>query len=169
MNMSHHDEKKNDITQLVEKIKDVRIAMMTTVGEGGALESRPMATQETGKDGILWFFTYADTPKVEEVEQDKQVNLSYAKPDANLFVSVSGTAQLVRDQKKVKELWKPILKAWFPNGEDDPRLALLKVEVDHAEYWDAPSGKMGGLFAALKGLSSKGEDFGGTDVKLNMR
>jgi general stress protein 26 len=166
--MSHQDEKKNDITQLVEKIKDVRIAMMTTIGENGSLESRPMATQEIGKDGILWFFTYADAPKVGEVEQHQQVNISYAKPDANLFVSVAGTAELVRDQKKIKELWKPLLKAWFPGGEDDPRLALLKVQVDHAEYWDAPSGKMGGLFASLKGHASEGKDFAGNDVKLNM-
>ncbi len=166
--MSHEDTKKNDITQLVEKIKDIRIAMLTTVEADGSLNSRPMATQDVQDDGDLWFFTYADAPKVGEVERDQQVNISYAKPDANLFVSVSGSAELVRDQKKIKSLWKPLMKAWFPKGEDDPELALLRVHVDHAEYWDAPSGKMGGLFAALKGLSTNSKDPGGVDVKLTM-
>jgi len=166
--MAHHDTKKNDIELLLEKIKDIHVAMMSTVAADGSLNSRPMATQEAGKDGDLWFFTYENAPKVGEVEQDQQVNISYTKPDANLFVSVSGRAELVKDRKKIKSLWKPLMKAWFPNGEDDPALALLKVHVDHAEYWDAPSGKMGGLFAILKGQSNNTKDSGGTDVRLHM-
>jgi general stress protein 26 len=166
--MAHHATKKNDIELLLEKIKDIPIAMMSTVAADGSLNSRPMATQETAKDGDLWFFTYDNAPKVGEVEQDQQVNISYTKSDAHLFVSVSGKAELVKDRKKIKSLWKPLMKAWFPNGEDDPQLALLRVHVDHAEYWDAPSGKTGGLFAALKGQSNNTKDASGTDVRLHM-
>lgn len=167
----HDDDKKTDRQLLSEKIKDIRIAMMTTAESDGTLHSRPMATQDFKAlefDGDLWFFTHASAPKVDEVQQHQQVSLSYAKPDANLFVTVSGTAQLVRDREKIKQIWKPFYKAWFPNGEDDPDLALLKVNVESAEYWDAPAGKVGLFANIIKGIASNTQEPVGQDVKLDM-
>jgi general stress protein 26 len=163
--MSHH-ETNNDVKLLGEKIKGIRIAMMTTLEDDGTLRSRPMATQDMEFDGDLWFFTYASAPKVGDVEQHRQVNISYVKPDDERYVSVSGTAQLVHDRKKMKDLWKPFLKAWFPNGLDDPEIALLKITVTEAEYWDAPSSKMVRL---AKSLAGGQQDTGGVDVKLDMK
>jgi len=71
-----------------------------------------------------------------------------AEPKHERYVSVSGRARLVRDPAKAKELWSPLLKAWFPGGLDDPRLALLRIGVDHAEYWDAKGNQMM-VFASL--------------------
>lgn len=159
----------NDVKALADKIKGIRVAMMTTEEPDHTLHSRPMATQDMEADGDLWFFTKADAPKVSEVQQHNQVNINYAKPDDNLYVSVSGTAELVRDQNKMKELWKPFLKAWFPEGLNDPDMALLKVNVQKAEYWDAPSGKMGLLYAVAKGLATGAKDSGGEDRKLDIK
>ena len=143
-----------DTKKLGELIKDVKIAMLTTAESDGTLRSRPMATQKEEFEGTLWFFTRASSPKVEEVEQRHQVNLSYAAPDSNTYVSVSGTAALVRDPAKAKQLWNPILKAWFPQGLEDPDLALLHVEVDKAEYWDSPSSAMVHLVAFVKAIAT---------------
>ncbi|HLG77824.1 MAG TPA: pyridoxamine 5'-phosphate oxidase family protein [Ktedonobacteraceae bacterium] len=167
--MSQHTENPSDTKLLNDKIKGVRVAMMTTIEVDSSLRSRPMETIERDFDGDLWFFTLASTPKVEDVRQYEQVNLSYSKPDDNLFVSVSGTAQLVRDRHKIKELWKPMLKAWFPGGEDDPDLALLKITVSSAEYWDAPSGRMGALYSAIKSLATGAKDPGGEHKKLDLQ
>ncbi len=93
-------------------------------------------------------------PKVDEVQNEQRVNLSYANPDDSRYVSVSGTARLIRDQRKAKELWNPLYKAWFPQGPGDPNLALLKVSFEKAEYWDAPSGKMVQAFAFAKALAT---------------
>ena len=125
---------------LWDKIKDVRIAMMVTDEGDGVLRSRPMYTQQPEFDGDLWFFTRDDSAKTDEVAKDKQVNLSYASEKKDLYVSVSGTAQVVHDRAKAEELWSPPLKAWFPDGLDDPHLALLRVRATQAEYWDAPNG-----------------------------
>jgi general stress protein 26 len=153
--MSHQHETTTDaLEQLREKIDGIRIAMLTTVEEDGSLHSRPMATQETESDGDLWFFTAAGSPKTGEIRRDHRVNLSYADPDDQRYVSVSGTARVVRDPAKAKELWNPLLKAWFPKGLDDPELALLRVEVEKAEFWDAPSGKMVQLAGFLKALAT---------------
>jgi len=159
----------SDVKLLGEKIKGIHVAMLTTVEPDGTLRSRPMVTQDTEFDGDLWFFTQASTPKAQDVQRHQQVNLSYTKPDDNLFISVSGTAQLVRDQKKMKDLWKPYLKAWFPKGLEDPDLALLQVTAHHAEFWDAPSGAMGRIYSAVKGLATGGKDMGGENEKLDIK
>jgi general stress protein 26 len=135
-------------------IEDIKFAMLTTVHEGGALHSRPMATQQQEFDGDLWFFTKADSEKVKDSQRDQHVNVSYANPDDQRYISVSGTAQLVRDRNKIEELWNPIYKAWFPKGLEDPEIVLLKVSVDGAEYWDTPSGKMVQLIGYVKSIAT---------------
>jgi general stress protein 26 len=165
--MASNESNMDNTKLLAEKIKGVRIAMMTTVEPDGTLHSRPMATQDIEFDGNLWFFTQASAPKVGEVEQHRQVNISYSKPEDNLFVSVSGTAELVREQQKIHELWRPFYKAWFPDGPENPDLALLKVSVESAEYWDAPSGKMGLLYSIAKGIATGGKNPEGENRKLD--
>lgn len=149
-----HQEETTALEQLREKIKGIRIAMLTTIDKDGSLRSRPMATQEAESDGELWFFTAAGSAKAGEVEHDQRVNVSYADPDDQRYVSVSGTARIVRDQAKARELWNPLLKAWFPKGLDDPELALLRVQVEKAEYWDSPSSKMVQLIGLLKAVTT---------------
>jgi general stress protein 26 len=161
---------KTDIEKIRDLIKDIRFAMLTTIDTDGSLRSRPMATQETEFDGDLWFFTPAGSPKVDEVERDERVNVSYAAPDDNRYVSISGTAQLVRDRAKMKELWNPVLKAWFPEGLGDPDLALLRVRVEKAEYWDSPSSKMVQLAGFVKAIATgKRADDIGENEKIDLK
>ncbi len=131
----HHTTNQEAIEKLRQLIHDIDIAMLTTVDDDGTLRSRPMGTQRAEFDGDLWFLTRVDTAKVDEIQRERQVNVSYAKPDKNRYVSVSGTAVLIDDKAKIDEFWDPIYKAFFPEGKDDPRLRLLKVQVTKAEYW----------------------------------
>ncbi len=131
---------KDSVKQLAALIKDIRMAMLTTTSTTGSLHSRPMATQETEFDGQLWFFTAAHSGKVFELKKDQHVNLSYAAPDKQRYVSDTGKGNIVRDADKMRELWSPGLRAWFPKGLDDPELALLRIDVDQAEYWESPNG-----------------------------
>jgi general stress protein 26 len=128
------------IKKLGEKLKGIRFVMLTSVDDDGTLRSRPMATLDVDFDGTLWFFTYADSAKVEDISRHQQVSLAYARPGDNDWVSVSGTARLVRDAIIMQHLWKPSLSAWFPKGLHDPNLALLEITVSKAEYWDGPTG-----------------------------
>jgi general stress protein 26 len=157
------------IQRIAEKIKDIRLAMFTTQEADGVLRSRPMATQRTDFDGTLWFFTLADAPKVSEVQHNQQVNVTYAKPDGQLSISISGAARLVRDQQRIHALWHPDLVAWFPNGEHDPNLALLEVTASEAEYWDAPTGPMVRLVGLAKSLiTGEPTDQTGTNEHINL-
>ena len=122
--------------ELWERIEDVRTAMLTTVEPEGSLRSRPMWTQGDEFEGSLWFFTSDEAPLVEELRRNPNVVLSYGAPDKDLYLSVSGRGELVRDKAKTKELWSVYAQAWFPEGEDDPHLALLRVDVERAQYWE---------------------------------
>jgi general stress protein 26 len=123
------------LRELWSLIKDVRIAMLTTVGTDGRLHSRPMATQQVEPEDVLWFFSAKDSPKVEELTENQHVELTYADPGRNLYVAASGRAQVVDDRVKMRELWNTAVQAWFPDGPDDPHLCLLRVDLDEAEYW----------------------------------
>jgi general stress protein 26 len=143
-----------NIDKVGKLIKGIKVAMLTTACPDGSLRSRPMATLDRPFDGTLWFFTQADAPKVEEVRRHEQVNVSYASPEEQNYVSVSGRASVVPGRDRVKEFWSPVLRAWFPDGPDDPQLALLRVEVDRAEYWDAPSSTWVHLSGFVKALAT---------------
>lgn len=137
--------------KLTALIKDIGTAMLTTVAPDGGLRSRPMATQGRGlENGEVWFFTGDNSGKVSEIEAEHEVNLAYAEPKEQRYVSLSGSARVLRDPERAKKLWSPEVKAWFPGGPEDPHLALLRVRVHTAEYWDAPSGKMASLLALAK-------------------
>ncbi len=154
------------IDKLRELIKDIDFAMLTTVDTDGGLRSRPMSTQQTEFDGDLWFFTAIDTAKAHEVVRDNRVNVSYARPDDHIYVSVSGAGVLVNDRAKMEELWSPVYKAYFPDGLEDPNLRLLKVEVQKAEYWES-HGLIPTVIGFVKGLAGQEADLGENE-KLNL-
>jgi general stress protein 26 len=157
------------VRKLGEMIEGIEYAMLTTVEEDGTLRSRPMATQQVTFDGDLWFFTHASDPKVDEVEREHNVCVAYASPEQQRYVSVSGKARLVRDREKARELWNPAYKAWFPKGLDDPDLALLKVTVEKAEYWDSSQSAFVHMAGFIKAIAT-GESYQpGDNEKLNLK
>lgn len=156
------------IRKLGEMIKEIEFAMLTTVDEDGSLRSRPMATQRAEFDGNLYFFTHASAPKVDEIEREHHVNLSYAKPEDQRYVSISGRAQVIRDRQKIEELWTPELRAWFPEGKDDPDIALLKVTVEKAEYWDSTSSTMAHILGFAKAVATGTTYQPGENEEINL-
>ena len=149
------------VAKIAKLIKGVRIAMLTTIEEEGHLHSRPMALQEAPFDGDIWFFTGKTSPKVHQIEDHPRVNVAFSDPEHQIYVSLSGRASLVLDKAKNIELWNPSLNAWFPGGLEDPDLALLKIHVDGAEYWDSPSTVVAHLAGFVKSkLSGEQADVG---------
>ncbi|NML64465.1 pyridoxamine 5'-phosphate oxidase family protein [Hymenobacter sp. RP-2-7] len=158
--MSDHTPVTHDLDKLFEKIKDVRIAMLTTFNEQHQLHSRPMGTIKPEADGSLLFLTDKESAKVFEVKKDSQVNLSYGDPGSNTYASVTGRASTYRDQAKIDELWNESFKAWFPKGKDDPSITILKVTIDQAEYWDTPSSLLSVAYGYVRSVltGKKSED-----------
>lgn len=152
--MDVQQQRSEELQKVAELVEEIKFAMLTTEDADGALRSRPMATAQMDSNGDLWFFTGLSSPKVEECEHHREVNLSYMRIDKQDYLSVSGAAQVVRDKEKMAQLWTPWIKPWFPQGVDDPDLALLKVAVTHAEYWDAPGSAARRLYGLAKGIAT---------------
>lgn len=167
--MTEPKTREEQIQKLRDMVKAIDIAMLTTVDEDGSLHSRPMSCNgEIEPSGDIWFFTYASSHKVMEVEQQQQVNVSFADPHKQRYVSMSGSAQLVRDHQKLAELWQPQLKAWFPKELNEPDIALLKVKVEKAEYWDAPSSFVAHAISLLKAVTTGESANVAENEKLNL-
>lgn len=133
-------------------IKDMRFGMFTHRNAEGLLHAHPLTTQNKALDegALLYFFVPRDGEIAQRIAQDPQVNVSYADPGKDCYVSVSGEARIHEDQAKKEELFNALAKAWFPGGAADPNLALLVVHVAHAEYWDVHESQMVQLFRMAK-------------------
>lgn len=150
----------NSIEKLREMLEDIDFTMMTTISNG-KLQSRPMSTQEMDDGGCLWFFSRDNTHKADEIASDNRVNCAYSDKGDNRYVSVFGRASIVKDRKKMEELWNPVHKAWFPDGLDDPNICLIRVDVEEAEYWDASSSTLVQLAGFVKAIvTGKEADYG---------
>ena len=97
-----------------------------------------------------------------------KVNTSCANPDDHKYVSISGSAHLVTYREKIKELWQPVFKAWFPEGSDQPDVALLKVKIEKAEYWDSPSSTIAQMFSFVSAVVTGKEADLGENRKFNL-
>jgi general stress protein 26 len=138
-----------------ELIKDIRYAMFTTRQADGTLRSRPMTTQTDpddpdGAQGCLWFFGSLSGEVVADLQSDPVVNIGYADPGRDSYVSVAGKASVVDDSARKKRLWNKFTEAWFPGGPEDPDVALLRVQIEQAEYWNVKESKATQLFKMAK-------------------
>ncbi|RYZ99320.1 MAG: general stress protein, partial [Moraxellaceae bacterium] len=104
----------NSVEGLRSEIESIRFCMFTTVGENSSLSSRPMTRQALEDDATLWFFTSDNCELATDITARPDVNVSFAEPSDGVYVSVTGDAVLVKDREKFKQLWNPMVAAWYP-------------------------------------------------------
>ena len=125
-------------------IRDIKFAMLTHRHSDGELHSAPLTTQNKASDEgqTLYFFISRKGELAQCLAKDSNVNVAYAHPGDDRYVSVSGQGTVVEDQTKKDDLFTALSKAWFPDGASDPDLGLLQVTIGHAEYWNVKESKM---------------------------
>jgi general stress protein 26 len=116
--------------------------MFTTVTADGGLRSRPMVAAENAFDGMLWFFTRTSSAVAQEVAGNSMVNVTYVSAPEDRFVSVSGSASVVRDVERAAGMWSLAYNQWFAGGASDPELSLIRIDVTRIEFWDRKAGRM---------------------------
>ena len=100
-----------------------------------------MSTQAVDDEGTIWFFSAVDSNKNRAIQSGCAVQLLYAVPSKSAYMALQGEVSIVRDPKKIEELWSPIAKAWFSEGKDDPRLSLLAFRPTSGHYWDTKTNR----------------------------
>ena len=165
--MTEADQPGADAAKVADLIKDAgRVAMLTTRAPDGTFTSRPMALQEAEFDGDLWFFARRDSRKVAHVGADSQVNVAVTSADT--WVSLTGTARVVSDGDRKRELWNSGVEAWFPDGPDAADIVLLRVEGESAEYWDTPGGRVATALSFAKAKATGKPYSGGENEKVEL-
>jgi general stress protein 26 len=149
---------REEVQHIAELVDRAQISMLTTMTESGEHVSRPMALQEVEFDGDLWFFCYDDSAKVRQMARHSEVNVSFANDKQSEWTSVSGRAEVVHDEAQAERLWSKPLQAWFPDGLETPGIALIKVHVDAAEYWESPSSKVRQLIGMARAAATGDPD-----------
>lgn len=132
MNSKHLSDAYLALKRLIDPIAT---AMITTVRLDGKLESRPMTTQAMDATGSLWFFTSRRSPWIRLMAGGCPVHVAYVDIGQQLYMSVSGTASPVNDREESRTRWTPMLFTWFPEGFDDPDIQLIRIQIEHADYW----------------------------------
>jgi general stress protein 26 len=127
-------ENDQDRAQYEALVKGFGNAMLVTRSADGELRSRPMAVAEVDRNGDVWFVTNVDSGKISEIAGDPQVNVTMQSEGR--FVSISGRAQIVRDRRRVRRMWREAWRTWFPHGADATDLVLVRIQTTGGEYWD---------------------------------
>lgn len=133
---------RRDGIEIIRRIlRVVRVAMLTTEGLNGEMHSRPMITQNVDFDGNVWFFTHYDSSKVNEILHDPRINVSYMGSPG--YASLAGTAHIIEDIDKKRELWHEALRPWLHEGPESPEVGLICLKAASGQYWE--SNHIGGI------------------------
>lgn len=161
------DQTSTETKKVADLAKDIKVGMLTTLDTDGEFVARPMAQQEVEFDGDLWFFAERDSRKVAQIQADPHVGVTLSS--SSTWISINGTAQIVVDAGKAKELWNAGIAAWLPQGPEDPSVVLIKVTGETAEYFDSPGGKVATALSFVKakatGERMEGGDQGRTELR----
>ncbi|MEJ3405085.1 pyridoxamine 5'-phosphate oxidase family protein [Rathayibacter sp. YIM 133350] len=154
----HPNQSAESAAHLIELARGIPIAMLTTVDAEGKLVSRPMSPRQITDDGVIWIFAERDSRDAAEITVNANVGLTLASGSS--YVSFAGTAQIVDDLAKARELWDSVVEAWLPDGPEDPNAVLIKITAETGEYWDSPGGRIATVISFLKAKLT-GERFEG--------
>jgi general stress protein 26 len=141
------------LSKIRELVKNIDFCMLSTQAAETSIRSRPMSSNgDIDDDGTIYFFTKNDSRLVDEIELNQEVNVSFTDSKNHVYISISGTAELISDKATQKKHWKPQLKVWFPRGVDSPEVLLVRVTMEEAEYWQSEGGLIAHTIGFAKSL-----------------
>lgn len=153
---NEHDNHRDNLRgqDAVKKIKEVvneaeSCFFCTAIAVGDSSGARPMAVRKVDDDGNLWFLSPVDSHKNDELKLDSRVRLYFQASSHSYFLELNGHATILQDRATIEELWEPVLKTWFTEGKDDPRISVIKVIPSDGYYWNT---KHGNIVAGVKML-----------------
>lgn len=124
-------------SDVVAVMRSERIVMLTTNTADGKLVAHPMTVQEVSDDADVWLFVDLESDHADALRANPAVNVAFSKPGS--WLSLSGTVEFVTDRAKTEALWDGAVDAFF-DGVDDPRLGLIRIHGDSAQFWGKPGG-----------------------------
>lgn len=147
INRNQPEENRRDLAGVdaIERIKDMiddadSCFFCTGSGQGPSRGVRPMSVRETDDAGAIWFLSSIDSHKNQELQSNPTVKLFFQSGKHSGFLELDGHAEVSQDKARIKQLWNAMLKTWFTEGQDDPRITVIKITPRTGYYWDNKHG-----------------------------
>jgi len=121
------------IQHLYDVVNDFDVAMLVT-HTVDAIHARPMVIAHLDEGIGAYLVTDVNSLKVNEINANPNALLTFQ--NARRFASVRGEVTVLHDRLLIETMWKEAWKVWFPQGQADPSIALLKFTAYEGEYWD---------------------------------
>lgn len=161
INQNQPEENQQDLTagEAIEKVKQLvekagTCFFCTSIQAGRPFITRPMAAQKTDDEGNIYFLSASDSNHNAEIEDDPMVQLLFQGSSYDSFLTIYGEAIISTDKNVIKELWNPMMKTWFTEGIDDPRITVIQVAAQEGYYWDTKHGKLVSFIKRLAGAAT---------------
>ncbi len=119
-----------------DELKESPFVMLGVEGaREGATQPMSANFEDQGRErGCLWFFTANDHDFTRAMGQSSRGLAVFSAKDHGLFASLRGTLVIDNDRATIDRLWNPIVAEWY-EGKDDPKLALVRFDLDDAKIW----------------------------------
>ncbi len=105
----------------------------------------------------LFLYTSTDNRLAEGMATDPKAMMQFASKGHDFFACVTGTLSRVTDDTIIDRFWDNTVAAWYDGGREDPRLAMLRFDMNHAEMWEADMSMLGVVKMLFGGRVDEGE------------
>jgi general stress protein 26 len=152
MTTEHGSAAPEDITRVWELMQQIHTCMLAS-RDGDKIRARPMGPIAREAENAIYFLTSVETHKDDEIARDPHVCLTFAKPDDGKYLVVTGQARVLDDRPLVRDLWNTGAEAWW-EGPDDPRVRVIEVTPEDAQFWEGPHGLVGTVQMVMAAATS---------------
>ena len=114
-------------------IKGSEYCFFVTIGSDGKPNARLMQPFEPEPDLTMWFGASPDSRKIKDLGLGNQVTLAFYDAAATAYLTVGGTATVVRDLEMRQKYWRVFWNDIYPGGPEGDDYVLLKVVPDRLE------------------------------------
>src|SRR4051812_46259225 len=157
----------NDLSRVWDIIEKTRVGMLTTRFAGG-LRARPLEPRPDRDEGVIYFVTDVRGAKDDEIEAAPEVCFILVDHADKAYLSITGRAEVCRDEGKAAAIWKKTDDMWWPDGPSDPNVRVLRLSPERAELWDGPSSSAAAAFEFAKARITGGKPNLGENRKVTV-
>lgn len=152
------------IEKLQELVNKIDVGMVGSYPKGSDyVHAVPMSRQEVDDEGDIWYLFSSESDTFKNLQDNNNVSVLFSQPSDYNFLSINGTAEISQDRERIEKYWNKFVEGWFEKGKEDPRIRVLKVKVEEANYWDTKTNKLFTFFKAVaSGISGSKMDIGRT-------
>jgi general stress protein 26 len=136
---------KSLLARFWRELGQLRTGMLGLVAEDEG-HAQPMTAHFEGERGPLWFYAHRHHRMAQLAEHGHAAVFHYVGPGHDLYACVHGELGTSGDEAIIGRYWSDEVAQWYPGGQHDSDLALLKFTPSSAQIWLPCDGAQPQLF-----------------------